>query len=325
MPNPKMKLVNLISSLDNLEAVMEKFVTFPCFEPVLAEKIVDTVHGTSQHMTQDEITPLLNTLENIEKEFQTEIEGASIEKVTDSYASMKEEVDKVYKQLTDFVSEKKMLNELLKKYQDALVQVKYISTLDVSLDDVFSCEYIVARVGKLPIDSVDKLQYYTSKPFIFKSFKEDAKVSWCMIFTTNAFEREVDNIFSSLLFERIYIPDFVHGTPEEAIKYLSEEIETTESQIKRVDSDTSNLIDEHLDKLRQMKGELALLEKVHNSEKYVVELGTRFYITGFIEAKNVPYFEALFTDIQGVEVMVRPSDSDRRLKSPKKIDKKACK
>jgi len=325
MSKTTMKLVNLISSLDNLEAVLEKFVTFPCFDPVIADTIVDTVHGTSQHITQDEITPLLKIISDIETEYGVDIDTIPVEKVVDEYDSMKSEIKSVYKQLDDLISEKKMLLELLKKYQDALVQVQYIGTLDVSLDDVFSCQYIVARVGKLPIDSVDKLQYYTSKPFIFKSFMEDAKYSWCMLFTTNAFEREVDNIFSSLLFERIYIPDFVHGTPEDAIKFLKAEIETTQFQINRVDDDTAKLIEIHQTPLRQMKSELQLLEKVHNSEKYVVELGSRFYITGFMEEKSVEFFEQLFSEIEGVEVMVRPSDSDKRLKSPKKINRKECK
>lgn len=45
-----------------------------------------------------------------------------------------------------------------------------------------------------------------------------------MYYTTDEYKREVDNIFSSLFFERIHIPDFVHGKPKEAIAALEEEI-----------------------------------------------------------------------------------------------------
>lgn len=34
--------------------------------------------------------------------------------------------------------------------------------------------------------------------------------------TTQKYEGDVDNMFSSLYFERIRIPEFVHGTPEKA-------------------------------------------------------------------------------------------------------------
>jgi len=319
-----MKLVNIISYLDNLQPVLEKFVTFPCFEPVSSDKIIDTVHGTSAYTSLDETTPLLKEISDIEHDYKIEIDTLSIESAIDSFDSMKDEITFVHKKLQDLVSEKKLLFDLLKKYEDAYTQVDYISTLDVSLDDIFSCSYIVARVGTLPLDSVDKLKYYTTKPFIFKSFKEDQKVSWCMYFTTNFLEREVDNIFSSLLFERIYIPDFVHGTPEDAMKYLKSEIEVTKGQIERVDIDTLELIHIHQEPLIQMKSELLLLDKVQKAEKYVVVLGARFYITGFIDENHEENVNQLFSSIKDVEVIFRPSDSDKRLKVPKKINKKIC-
>ncbi|MDD3122864.1 MAG: hypothetical protein PHC62_05015 [Candidatus Izemoplasmatales bacterium] len=324
MSKSKMKLVNIISYLDNLQPVLEKFVTFPCFEPVSSDKIIDTVHGTSAYTSLDETTPLLKEISDIEHDYKIEIDTLSIESAIDSFDSMKDEITFVHKKLQDLVSEKKLLFDLLKKYEDAYTQVDYISTLDVSLDDIFSCSYIVARVGTLPLDSVDKLKYYTTKPFIFKSFKEDQKVSWCMYFTTNFLEREVDNIFSSLLFERIYIPDFVHGTPEDAMKYLKSEIEVTKGQIERVDIDTLELIHIHQEPLIQMKSELLLLDKVQKAEKYVVVLGARFYITGFIDENHEENVNQLFSSIKDVEVIFRPSDSDKRLKVPKKINKKIC-
>ena len=52
-----------------------------------------------------------------------------------------------------------------------------------------------------------------------------------MYMTTESKAPEIDNIFSSLYFERIHIPEFVHGTPESALQVLKEEDETAQNYI----------------------------------------------------------------------------------------------
>ena len=48
-----------------------------------------------------------------------------------------------------------------------LVQVRNIESIDLNLDDLFECRYIKIRFGRLPLDSVKKLQYYRNRPFVF--------------------------------------------------------------------------------------------------------------------------------------------------------------
>ena len=57
----------------------------------------------------------------------------------------------------------------------------------------------------------------------------------CLYITTSKYEGDVDNIFSSLYFERIRIPEFVHGTPERAKESLQEEIDNDYKQLQHVE------------------------------------------------------------------------------------------
>lgn len=324
MAKPKMKLVNILAYMDDVSKVLERITSFPCIELVESEKIVQTVHGSKSLSSKDNATPLLQELSEIEKECHTSFEPSKIEGFNDTLDDISKEIKEVHLHIQSYNEELVMLETLYSKYDDAKKQVGYLETLNVSLDDIFECDYVNARVGKLPLDSVAKLEYYHNTPFIFKSFAEDEESSWCMYFATNGYERAVDNIFSSLLFERVFIPDFVHGTPAEALGMLEKELSTTKKQIDK----SKKLLDEYLQKhelvINRMKSELEVMKKIYQSEKYVVCLGTRFSIVGFIDEKKEEFLRPLFSDISNVEVEIRPADSDKRLRAPKKITSKSC-
>jgi len=324
MAKQKMKLVNIIAPMDDVQKVLECITEFPCIQLVEADKIVQSVKGSKSLSSKDIATPLLQELIEIEKECHASFQPSKIEGINDTFDDISQEINDVHRQIHAFNEDLSMLESLYTKYNDAKKHVGYLETLNVSLDDIFECDYVNARIGKLPLDSVAKLEYYHNTPFIFKSFAEDSESSWCMYFSTNGFERAVDNIFSSLLFERVYIPDFVHGTPAQALSMLEQELATTSNQIDK----TKKLLDLYLEKhqiiINRMKSELEVMKKIYQAEKYVTCLGTRFSIVGFIDEKKVDYLKSLFTNIDNVEIDVRPADSDKRLKAPKRIDSKSC-
>ncbi|MBU0996655.1 MAG: hypothetical protein KKE16_01280 [Firmicutes bacterium] len=324
MSNSKLRLVNILAYTTNIDKILVQLMKFPCIDPVSSDKIIESVHGSQHYVTTDYATPLLEEITTIEDGYHTEFKELKITGISDSMDAIAYEIKSVHKMLDEYSSQLMALNELREKYENASKQLQYLSSLSVSLDDIFKCEYVVSRVGKLPLDSVEKLKYYSSAPFIFTSFAVENNISWCMYFTSNGYERAVDNIFSSLLFERVYIPDFVHGTPEEAQKVISLEIDETNRQMELTKLELDGFMKIHQDIVTRMKAELELISKIHRAEKYIVILGSRFSITGFIDARDEEKFSALFKDMEDVSVEVHPADFDKRLKAPRKITRKLC-
>jgi V/A-type H+-transporting ATPase subunit I len=315
----KTELVNISSDLHNLDSVLERFVDLKCFHPVLSSQIVDRVHGLTSFTSENPCNVILNELIEIEKEFEFAIPVVEVTTIDYTLDKMNDYVSTTHQKLKSLVNQKKDTLELIRKYEDALIQVKNIESLDISLDDVFSCDYVYARVGRLPTDSVEKLRFYRSRPFIFKSFSEDKDYSWCMYFTTNEYEREVDNIFSSLFFERIHIPDFVHGTPVDAKVTLAKEIEVATKQLKKIQSSINSALGDSDHDLSVIMAELLFLNKIYEAKKYVVGLGDKFTINGFIEPKDEMVIKDKFKDLEDIEIQIRPADSDKRLKTPTKL------
>ncbi|MBU1145259.1 MAG: V-type ATP synthase subunit I [Firmicutes bacterium] len=315
----KTKLVNITSYLEHLDKVLENFVELRCFHPISSNQIVGQVHGLTSFRSDNPCNIVLNELLEIEKEYEFDIPVIEIKTIDYTLEKMTSYVSTTHVTLKNLVSQKKDTIELIRKYQDALIQVHNIESLDISLDDVFSCDYVFARVGRLPTDSVEKLKFYRTRPFIFKSFTIDKNYSWCMYFTTNEFEREVDNIFSSLFFERIHIPDFVHGTPEAATVTLAKEIEVAQTQLEKIQTSINALLSDSGKDMATIKSELLYLNKIYEAKKYVVGLGDKFTITGFVQSKDVSTVKSKFSDIDDVEIEIRPANSDRRLKPPTKL------
>lgn len=315
----KMKLVNIISDQKNLNEVLLRFIDLDCFHPEPASKIVDHVHGLTTLQEENPFTEVIAYFKDMEVSMGIQLENEMVKDPNYDLAGIRHYLDGIHAQYEQIMEVKKDLETVIQENKDALRQIENIEGVDISLDDIFSCKYVNVRFGRLPLDSVDKLQYYRNRPFIFKSFHEDSTYSWCMYFSTPKYEREVDNIFSSLYFERIRIPDFVHDTPSQAKENLQDEIANDYKQLAHVEERLTKLLSDCKATLGQIKGELIFLNKTFEARKYVVGLGERFTITGFAAADDVESIKAVFKDLKEVEIEVRPAHSDKRLSPPTKL------
>ena len=315
----KLKLFNISSSNKNIDPILARFIELDYVHPVNASEIVDTVHGLQSYSTDNPCNIILKEILDIEKENQITIPEKEVCSLDYSLDNMREYIHTTHESIQQLITHKKDTEGLIKKYRDALTQVNHIDNLNISLDDLFTCEYISARVGRMPLDSIEKLNFYNEKPFIFQSFVIERGYAWCIYLTTNDNEREIDNIFSSLFFDRIHIPEFVHGTPISAQATLKMEIEVAEQTLKEIDEDIEKIINENMERLIDIKNELLFLNKVYEAKKYVVGLGNKININGFVEVQNVDKLKDSFKDMEGVEIEVRPPDYDKRLKPPTKL------
>lgn len=315
----KMKLVNITGDNEYLNDVLYKFVKLHTIHPEPANKFVDSVHGLTMLPDENPVTEILNYFYDIVNEMGMEVPKKEIVKNTHELEYIKSFIKDVYTHYHEAAVVRAELEKVIQENKDALIQVANIERIDLNLDDVFACKYIKTRFGRLPLDSVEKLQYYRNRPFIFKSFDTDETYSWCVYFTTEKYEGDVDNIFSSLYFERIRIPEFVHGTPDRAKETLQSEIDSDYVQLQHVDEVIRDIKDKYFDELMLIQADLEFLNITFEARKYVVGLGERFAITGFVAEEDVSNLKETFSDLKEVVIEVRPAHSDKRLSPPTKI------
>jgi len=321
MSTIKMKLIDLVSQTYQIDDVLMTFVDLKGIHPVLATEIVEKVKGLTSLVSENPCRSILNELDNITADYNVEIPGDEIKERTCNFNDMYDYVLSLHEKLSSMATQINQLEENIQKYKDALIQIKNIHSLDIALDDLFSCNFVFFRFGRIPNDSLEKIKLFLNKPFIFRSFKKDHDKTWCMYYTTNEYKREVDNIFSSLLFERIMIPDFVHGTPNDAIEALESEILSIRKMIDQYQSDMKDLIDENMEKLTKLHGELIFLDRVFEFRKFVVGMGNKFSVSSFILESEIDEFKKAFEKYEDVDIEIKDAYSDGRILPPRHVKK----
>lgn len=315
----KMKLVNIISDYGSLDEVLARFINLDDFHPEPASKIAGSVHGLTTLYYENPYLKMLNRIKEVENSMGLTISKVVSDKKNLDIGKIAEYVESTHDKFDDINDKIKEIEQLIREDEDALVQVKNIESMDVSLDDLFSCKYTVARVGRLPLDSLAKLKFHNNRPFVWNAFSQDSNYSWGIYITSHSFEREVDNVFTSLYFERIYIPDFVHGTPEKAKENLVEEIESLKKSVDKLNLQKKELLESSMEEYSIMTSDLEHVSNMFEARKYVLGFGERFAITGFTAEDDVQKLENTFKDLDKVEIEIKPPYNDKRLSPPTKL------
>lgn len=315
----KLKLVNLTTTEEYLDEVLDNFVTFSGFHAVDPNKIVSTVHGTRIYETTNPCEPLLDKLHEIENLTELKFNSKKIICSNAKLDEIRDFIETSHREITEKYTEIKKTEEEIKTYQEALFQVKNIESMNTPFEDLFKTRFIVIRFGKLPIDVADRLRFYDQKPFLFLPFAERDGVIWSMYVTTEEYKTEIDNIFTSMFFERIRIPNFVQGTPEVAIANITSEIEKLQNKIKFLKKDVFYDTKSNKKKFDESMGQMMFLRDIYKARLHIVMFGERLTLTGFIEQKQVKNFKNLFKDITHVEIQIQDAEADKRFQPPTKL------
>ncbi|HIU12597.1 MAG TPA: V-type ATP synthase subunit I [Candidatus Fimiplasma intestinipullorum] len=315
----KMKLINIISYKDKLEDVLLKVLDLDNFHPEAASKMIEKV-DTLTSMNED--SPYAETLQKYQEVasvLNIQVSKQHVSDVSLDLDKAKAFVEQAADHAKLIANIKHDLEVVVQENKDVLTTLDHIESSDFSFDDLFSCQYIRCRFGRLPIQCAKQLVQRENSRFAFISFNEDEHYSWCAYLTTIRHEAEVDNIFSSLDFERIHIPSFVHGTPDRAREMITEELANDLKHLDHVDQRMKEYVQGMQDKFVHNYVVLKHLNATYTVRQYVVGLGDQFEISGFVEEKDAPGIVEMFSAIEGVTVENLPVDVDKRLTPPTKL------
>ncbi|MFA9380969.1 MAG: V-type ATP synthase subunit I, partial [Acetanaerobacterium sp.] len=234
-------------------------------------------------------------------------------------AKLLEDMDSFDRGVLDFTERKNDLSERIARNEQTLIQLGHIEGLSVPFDEIFSCQFIKIRFGRLPVDSYNKLTYYEDKPFVFYSFDNDEEYYWGVYFVPSQYAIECDSIFNSLYYERLYIPDSVHGTPDQSRAQITKALHEDRNELAEVLSETKATINRRKLYFYEMFAQVKFLSDSFEMRRYISVFDNTFHIVGFVPEKEAYAFKQSFDDLTGVTATVKPCDSDMRFAPPTKL------
>ncbi len=316
----KLMLLDINFNQDRYDDVLLKLLNTKNFHPEPASKLVDSVHGLTELNRDNPYEKILSNLTILSDQYRFVLQ--EIDAKDKDLNIFKEEtfLDNLMDQLKEYDQVIASLKNVIDENKDAITQLEHVSGMNVNFDDLFSCKYLQIRFGKLPLSSVEKIKCYRKYPFFLKRFHDDDQYTWCMYITVPSVSIEIDNIFSSLFFERIYVPNFVHGTPKIAIQKIQEETSFIEQLIVGLNHDIDEIINQYSSRLNYIFNVSKNMSRTYEAQKYVVVIGDESSIVGFATAKDAKKIKKDFESIEGVVVHLKDENGDSRLTPPTKLE-----
>ena len=229
----KMSLVNLVGNLSELDEALIRCCKSGSFH---IENSIHSTQGAKGFTVLTGANPFSNTLSKL-VDLSVELsiplqyeEFSSLDKSAEEITGYVQQLDGQLKELNDKCQ---AARQEIAQLEMASVHVQHLKDMDISFEQIFSSKYVRFRFGRLPRDSYEKLSYYEKEPFFFFSFDGDRDFLWCVYFVPTDRAPMIDEIFASLMFERIRIPRFAHhGTPQQSLEYIHEQLTARRAELE---------------------------------------------------------------------------------------------
>ena len=316
----KMELVNIAGLLKDLDNVLLKCCDSECFHIETALHSIDAKRGfkvLKEDNPYQNVLKKIYSLSNLLSYRPQKADFSSFESDTpDELEDYINSIDVKFKTLN---SDIKNLTQDISQRENAASLLKHLQGINVDYERIFSLKHTSVRFGKLPIGNYQKLSYYDEKPFVFFAYDKDKEYYWGIYFVPYQSREIVDDIFESLFFERIRVPDFVHGTGQAAAEENLSVLAKENQELKEKKEELKKLLAENKKNINTVFSKIKFLNDSFELRKNASVINGKFYIAGFIPAKSIKFFMRLFDNLSDVSVLLSPPDTDSRLEPPSKL------
>ncbi|HJB06924.1 MAG TPA: ATPase [Candidatus Enterocloster faecavium] len=166
-------------------------------------------------------------------------EEMDLEKALETVRGLDQELDQM-------MARKEELEQKRKELQDSRDQVWPFAGLDYDINRLFRFQHIKFRFGRFAKEYYDKFQAYVYDTVDAIQFKcrETKDYVWVVYCVPLRKEDKIDAIYSSMHFERMFLPNEYEGTPDEAGHTLEEQIQSLDKQIEQLEQSVRQTVQE---------------------------------------------------------------------------------
>lgn len=314
----KMALVHIEGNLRRVNKALVKCCESNCFH------IIPAKSGAGDNEGRFKALKSKSPFDSVEKRARALADGLGIEirrvDYDDVDMNVSVDFDRYYKgieQEFNELSEKKAaIEENLKDHSTALMQVEKLSGLDIDFSEIFACKYVKLRFGRLPVDSMPKLEYYKDRNFIYYHFKEEDGYAQILYLTTVADYLEIDDLFDSLFFERVHLPDYFKGDADEAKTQMIKLVKEENLKLEEVRNEIAALKNRVEEEFLKVTGKLIALDRSYFLRSNVLAVNGKFSMSGYVPRRKLKEFTASVESVQDVTVEGKPLDSEPNASPP---------
>lgn len=227
----------------------------------------------------------------------------------EDFTAWVEELDGQVRELRDEYDDmKSSVDDLLRT--DACI--KHLVGLDVSFYDLFHLKYLALRIGRLPAENLQKLDYITSRCIHFVPFEKAPDHIWGLYVTPKDYAEFADQLMDQLYFERIELPDYLDQNVDATDKQLTQIIADENALCEQIGKQLDDIKAQRRDEILSVLSKLRLYSECFELRRMALVSEQRFSFSGYCPARQAKKLreslEKLDT-VQTVEVPIKPKNA----------------
>lgn len=262
----KMKFLSITGPKNDIDRVANTYLSKYEMHLENALSELSTVRDLKPFVEMNPYRDLISKSEELVKKIDKDC-SVSHKSMTPSEAA--DVITNAFLMLEDLNLQKKQLRDTKTHYKELLHTIEPFRLLNYDIKKIMEFKFIKFRFGRISHEFYNKFSKYIYENLntVFYECDSDEDYVWGIYFVPATSSVKIDAIYSSLHFERIYIPNEYEGTPEEAHDAILKKIDEVTKQIKEISIKIKNKIESVGPELLLAHNTLETLTKNHDIRK----------------------------------------------------------
>ena len=314
-----MQAVNVIGLMDHIDEVITVLGESGVFHPDEVNNFYPDVKDFTHLQTKNSYAEPLTNLKAALNQTKRSFPMTDVSDFNPSSEELESFSKKTTAEIDSLIDKRESAAKKLSEAKQDLSVIQHFSGLDVQIEKVLGTKYVTARFGRLPKDSVQKLEVYKDNEFVdFAVCTEDKTHCWGVYFAPNDRLEEIDKIFEGLFFESTeLIGD--NETPGEKIESYKKEIPQLEQQLKLAEKELDNYLKENKENITRYLSKLEELYLYAGIRSKALQHNNSFIIVGWIPTENKKQLRKRLKKIRSVELDFSDAKNEMDKRPPVKL------
>lgn len=240
-----------------------------------------------------------------------------------------DEVQSLDAQIGDIRLRRNRLEAKREELRASLQKIEPFLEFQYNIRAVLKFKFIKYRFGKIAHEYYRKLEKYVYDDLetVFYRCHSDEQYVWGVYFVPATEASKIDAVYSSMHFERLYLPDEYSGTPQESYDKLTSDIDEHTKEIENCNAKIAQALLEHKESLLLSQNKLQNLSTNFDVRRLAActrEDRQIFYIMcGWMTEKDAKSFEQDIEDDKNLFCIIEDDNNNiinsppTKLKNPK--------
>lgn len=219
---------------------------------------------------------------------------------------LSQQAEKICREADKLWRDREELAESIEELRRTNAFVKHLLGMDVSFKDLFSLKYVKLRIGRLPAENLQKLDYYTNQCIHFIPYEKNPDWVWGIYLTPTNSAEFADSLMKSLFFERIRLPDYLDEDAKTTCAMLTQIIEDETRLEEQLERKIDGYKREHEQEILSLLSCLKARADCFELKKMSLILGERFSFSGYCPTAEAGALVSSLEKLPGIQTVNVP-------------------